>query len=279
MFELNKAKMLLWLKKKQKALKKAQDKAIRSLKEAQDSNLAFHEAELLKAHFHLLSFGMKEVTVYDWEKDNAPVHIPLDVAKTPQENVEALFKKSRKLKRAASPLEAYIAKIASQLHETEKMQVAVEKATCLEELPPMVEKERASSLPEKSLPYRRFVSKQGIEILVGKNSESNHQLTFHIARGNDLWLHIHSFAGSHVIVRKEKNKPIDNETLQDALQLAAYFSKVREKALYGVEVLVTEKKYVTRQKQFPKGKVAVSQYKLSSVFLDKQRVLSILGSH
>ena len=52
-------------------------------------------------------------------------------------------------------------------------------------------------------------------------------MTLHTASKNDYWLHVKNIPGSHVIV--ESSDPSD-ETLVEAAELAAYFSKSRNSA-------------------------------------------------
>ena len=131
--------------------------------------------------------------------------------------------------------------------------------------------------PEKKLPvpYRLYHSKSGDEILVGKSSNSNHILTFQVAHGSDLWLHAHAVSGAHVVVRKRKDRDVDSETLQDALQLALFYSKAKNQPKVLHEVLVTERKYVSRTPSAPKGKVLVSKHKIMTVLFDPDRVKQI----
>src|SRR5690606_38971734 len=77
---------------------------------------------------------------------------------------------------------------------------------------------------EQSRPCRAFVSAPGRPIWVGRGAKENDQLTFKVARGNDLWLHARGQPGAHVIVPLARGAEVDPETLLDACALAAHYS-------------------------------------------------------
>ncbi|MHB2153148.1 NFACT RNA binding domain-containing protein [Caldithrix abyssi] len=75
---------------------------------------------------------------------------------------------------------------------------------------------------------KKFRSTSGLEIWVGMDDATNDQLTFKESHGNDLWFHVHGFPGSHVILRcGETEVEADKQSIKEAAQLAAYFSKMR----------------------------------------------------
>lgn len=76
---------------------------------------------------------------------------------------------------------------------------------------------------KKSMP-RSFTSSDGYQILVGRNSRQNDYLTHKLAAPEDLWLHRHLAAGTHVIVRHRSDE-IPDTTLSEAAGLCAWFSQ------------------------------------------------------
>ena len=117
--------------------------------------------------------------------------------------------------------------------------------------------------------FLTFIDKE-YTILVGKNAKGNEKLTFTIAKGNDTWLHVTPMAGSHVVI---KAKLVNEDLLQDAMQLALYFSQARKQSQ--AEVLITKVKYVSRTKTT--GKVLVSKHKTRKVQLDLNRIKELLN--
>ncbi|MHB2149103.1 NFACT RNA binding domain-containing protein [Calditrichota bacterium LG25] len=76
--------------------------------------------------------------------------------------------------------------------------------------------------------FKKFRSTSGLDIWVGMDDATNDQLTFKESHGNDLWFHVHGFPGSHVILRcGETEVEADKQSIKEAAQLAAYFSKMR----------------------------------------------------
>ena len=61
-------------------------------------------------------------------------------------------------------------------------------------------------------------------IYVGRNNLQNDRLTLKTARKHDIWLHVKSAAGSHVII-ETKGRPVPERTLLEAAELAAFYSK------------------------------------------------------
>ena len=106
-------------------------------------------------------------------------------------------------------------------------------------------KERRALPPSKPL---RFVSSDGIEILVGKNAVQNERLT-QSARPDETWLHAKDMPGSHVIIRREGEVPLT--TLREAAVLAAWFSKGQRSA--NVPIDYTLRRYVKKPGGTPPG--------------------------
>ena len=76
---------------------------------------------------------------------------------------------------------------------------------------------------------RRFVSPDGFVILVGRTASDNDALTFKIGRPQDVWMHVASESGSHVVVRNPEGLArLPRATMQMAAALAARYSKARE---------------------------------------------------
>lgn len=91
---------------------------------------------------------------------------------------------------------------------------------------------------------RAFESKDGLSILIGRNSKENLELTFKRARGNDLWMHVRGRPGAHVLIPLAPGKTASLDTLLDAAALAIHFSGG---AKWGkTEVDYTYKKHVKR---------------------------------
>ncbi len=105
---------------------------------------------------------------------------------------------------------------------------------------------------EKSAPYRRVALTSDWEALVGISAEGNAEVTFSLARADDLWLHARGVPGAHVILRGNGSAPPD-ELVERAASLAAHHSAARTSP--AVEVDVALRRYVKKIAGGPPGLV------------------------
>src|SRR6267378_5178331 len=110
---------------------------------------------------------------------------------------------------------------------------------------------------------RRYLSSDGYEVLVGRSARDNDQLTFRVARPNDLWLHAGDYPGSHVIVRNSSRSEIPHRTIIEAAQLAAKFSQASKDAK--VTIHYTRRKFLSKPKGAAPGLVRMSSFKAITV--------------
>ncbi|MDD3806745.1 MAG: NFACT RNA binding domain-containing protein, partial [Candidatus Marinimicrobia bacterium] len=75
----------------------------------------------------------------------------------------------------------------------------------------------------------------------------------------DLWLHTRYSTGSHVIIRREGKSHIPRDVIEYAASLAARYSEEKHASL--VSVVCTERKYITKRKGDPPGKVVFTYEK------------------
>lgn len=124
---------------------------------------------------------------------------------------------------------------------------------------PSPSRRESSKVNKTRSPFRRFMSSDGIEILVGKGSRDNDELTFKVAKSLDLWLHAADYPGSHVIVRGAGKKEIPQRTLIEAAKLAAFYSDAKEHPKAAVHH--TQRKFVSKIKGAAPGMVRLSSFK------------------
>jgi predicted ribosome quality control (RQC) complex YloA/Tae2 family protein len=110
-----------------------------------------------------------------------------------------------------------------------------------------------------TLPYRHFII-DDLNVYIGKNDTQNDELSMVFGRPWDIWMHVSSLAGSHVVIQREKGAAWPpKETLERAASLAAWFSKARNARL--VKVQVTEVRFVHKLKHAPPGEVQIRKFK------------------
>ena len=119
--------------------------------------------------------------------------------------------------------------------------------------------EKTRQRRNSSEPGRRFLSSDGYEIVVGRKDKDNDQLTFRVANSLDIWLHAADYPGSHVIIRNPTRKTVPQRAIQEAAELAAFFSQAKREGKAAVHY--TEKKFVTKPPKAKPGLVRLSSFK------------------
>lgn len=107
---------------------------------------------------------------------------------------------------------------------------------------------------------RRFVSPDGLTVLVGRSAADNDILSIKLASPRDFWFHIASGSGSHVVVRNPDGLDrLPRETRQLAASLAAGFSKARRGGQVAVHMTTCSE--VRKPRGLAAGKVTLGRYK------------------
>ena len=96
-------------------------------------------------------------------------------------------------------------------------------------------------------------TESGSRILVGRSPTENAELTFHVARPNDLWFHAQNMPGAHVILQRDDRAAPSDEDVERAASLAAFYSK--GKTASRVPIDYTERKHVRPQRDAAPGLV------------------------
>jgi predicted ribosome quality control (RQC) complex YloA/Tae2 family protein len=228
--------------------------------------------ELLKANLALIKKGQDQVTVTDYFDPGMPeLVLPLDASKGPHGNMEDYFRKHRKYLSAERELRPRLAELEGELGRLRRELAAVqqgvwEPGTSAAPARPPARRPQAN----RSGPFRRFVSGDGLPIYVGRNARENDALTFKTAKSDDLWLHAQGAPGSHVVVRLTKGAEPPPETVKDAATLALLYSDLKKSGKG--EVLYTRRKWVRKAKGAAAGAVTVTQEKTLFVTLDRSRL-------
>ena len=106
---------------------------------------------------------------------------------------------------------------------------------------------------------RRFVSPDGLVILVGRTAADNDIVTFKLGAPQDFWLHVSGSSGSHVIVRNPDGLDrLPRDTLRLAAAFAAGYSKARNASRATVHVC--QCRDVRKPRGAPPGTVELKQH-------------------
>ena len=267
------------LRKHLKKLLRRADALRRDLEQAGRYEPYARYGELLKANLGSLTKGMTAVSVVDYYDERLPeLTIPLDPTKGAQANMDTYFAKYRKFVSAQREIAPRLATIHAEVQHMQVELEAITQGTWLaprhEERPaegPISRSARRRSADEaRRGPFRRFLSSDGYPIFVGRNARENDELTFGLARSEDLWLHARGIPGSHVVVRLEKGSEPPPETLRDAATLALLYSDLKKSGKG--DVIYTRRKWVKKAKGQAPGAVTVTQEHSIYVTLDQRRL-------
>jgi len=223
--------------------------------------------ELLTAFGHLAQKGAEHVDLPNYYDENRLLRVELDPSLNATANAQRYFKKYRKANVARKVAAEQMERTLEELALISDAAYALERSETSDEINEVKQPLREAGIlrrePQKRGKRRErqgmplsFLSPDGMLIQVGKNSVQNERL-LKAAQGNDLWLHAKDVPGSHVIVFTG-NKPVQDETLKLALQLAALYSKGRGA---GVPVNYTLRKYVKKPAGTPAGYVTFTNEK------------------
>lgn len=216
--------------------------------------------------------GSVVVVPDSFDPDEREIEIRVDPRLPLSANAERFFSRARKAQRSAEELRRRIDALDGNLSYWETLECDLRDADELEDLEALEEEAREEGLipaatprsrmkvktreaPRERRKPRRYLSRRGSVILVGRSGRSNDETTFRIARPDDLWFHAAGIPGAHVVLRVPPGTLPDDEELEDAASFAAYFSKGREDTR--VDVIVTERRHVSKIKGGPPGLVRV----------------------
>lgn len=227
-------------------------------------------ADLLSINIYKIEKGMKKISVgniYDNMKD---IEISLDEKKSPRENIEAYYKKYKKLKTADEIIKTELPKIEEEMKYIKQILETIEIITELNELSEIEEElislgyvrksKKNKQKLEKSKPYV-FETDSGALIYVGKNNLQNENLTLKFANKNDIFFHAQDVPGSHVILRGAN---LTENDYKIAGFLAGYYSYFKNEGYANVDY--TEKKHIRKAKGTGLGMVYYDNYK--TLFID-----------
>ena len=230
--------------------------------------------ELLKINYHLLKPRLEKITVPDVFSSGEVIEIKLLAKKTPAENIAHYFSLAEKAERGRLQMEERLLLTEKKVKELEENLKQLETLS-LEELAAKWPKQKktpaapAPKVPVKTGPnvkIYRCVSSDGFHIIAGRAAKDNDYVTMRLANGNDGWLHVRDYPGSHVIIRCEKKREISPTAWHEAAALCAALSKAKDGTL--VDVLYTKKKYVSKPRHAKPGLVMVAGGKTLTVRKD-----------
>lgn len=219
------------------------EKRQKTLLEAEQAEILRQKGELLTTYLHQVPRGESTVTLENYYEENQPIVIALNPALTPNQNAQKYFQRYQKLRNARKLLDQQIAETTAEINYLHSVLAQVEIATPMdldlikEELMTEGYLKRPTTKQRKNAKKSQpevFYASDHTEILVGRNNLQNDQLTLKTARKTDYWLHTKDIPGSHVII---KSANPSEETILEAAEIAAYYSKYRHSAQVPVDLV------------------------------------------
>ncbi len=221
--------------------------------------------DILTANIGRIKKGQTIAQCEDFYNEEMPIiDIPISPLLSPQQNAAKFYKDYTRMKNAEKELTHQIALGSEELSYLESVQEELNRADTDAELDEIRQELQAggyvrqdggrAKMKQKKLSPMRFESTDGFPIYVGRNNRQNDELTFRLARKDDIWCHASKVHGSHVIVSCGGKTPPDN-TLTQAAQLAAYYAETT-----GGQNIPVDMTTVKQVKKVPSGKPGMVIY-------------------
>ena len=225
--------------------------------------------DIVTANIHRIVKGSTIVRCEDfYDEEMKEIDIPISPILSPQQNAAKFYKDYAKLKNAEKELTKQISLGEEELHYLKSVLEELNRADTEAELEeirrelqdggyirPDAGKKR---MKQAKVAPMRFESTDGYPIYVGRNNRQNDELTFKLARKDDIWCHASKVHGSHVIISCGGTTPPD-DTITQAAQLAAYYSETT--AGQNIAVDVTPVKQVKKLPGAKPGMVIYHTYR------------------
>lgn len=178
-----------------------------------------------------------------------------------------LFAKYKNLGAALPHVEQREARVRLDLDAVLDLQWEVERAgdadvadvgEAVRALEPRKAQSHAKAAKRKKRPPLSYRTSSGSRILVGRTPFENAELTFRVARPNDLWFHAQGQPGAHVILQRDDRAAAPDDDVAAAASLAALHSKGKTSAKVAVDY--AQRKYVRKQPNAAPGLVFYTDF-------------------
>ena len=204
------------------------------------------KGELLTTFLHQVPNDQDQVELDNYYTGETII-ISLDKALTPNQNAQRYFKRYQKLKEAVKHLTSLIEETRTTILYLESVETALAQAS-LSEIAEIreeliqtgfIRRRQREKIQKRKKPEKYLATDGQTIILVGRNNLQNDELTFKMAKKDELWFHAKDIPGSHVVITG--NLQPSDEVKTDAAELAAYFSKARLSNLVQVDMIEIKK--------------------------------------
>ncbi|HWP42216.1 MAG TPA: NFACT family protein [Blastocatellia bacterium] len=229
--------------------------------------------DLLLANLQTARVSDGKARLVDYYDPDLPeIEVEIGQGQTLQQAASGYFTRYQKARRALSAIDARERELEAELEPLRAMLLEIEADPTLERINDILSRldssyrrKQGAKPPRRAERHARpasgrwFLSTDGYEIVVGKNDRDNDQITFRLARPQDVWLHAADYPGSHVIIRNPSRGEVPHRTIIEAAALAAFYSSARSQGKAAVHY--TQRKFVTRPPRSKPGLVRLSSFK------------------
>jgi predicted ribosome quality control (RQC) complex YloA/Tae2 family protein len=255
--ERRRAALLTRIAKRARATDAELEATAKRIADAAERDRLRESGDALFTHAHEIAPG---ATAYI-PPTNPQLTIPLDPDLDAKENAQRYYARYRKAADALPHLERRRETLAARREALDVLAFEAERADAptlpeleadldaLEGRPP----QRAPHSSAKRRAPLRLERPSGARIYVGRSPRENAEVTFRIARPDDLWFHARGIPGSHVVLQAPPGGEPHDDDLAAAADLAATHSKAKHAPR--VEIDYTERKYVRKQRDGAPGLV------------------------
>ena len=239
------------------------------------------KGELLTTFLHQVPNDQDQV-ILDNYYTNQPITIALDKALSPNQNAQRYFKRYQKLKESVKYLTDLIQETKATILYLESVETVLNQAG-LEEIAEIreeliqtgfIRRRQREKIQKRKKPEQYLASDGKTIIYVGRNNLQNEELTFKMARKEELWFHAKDIPGSHVVI--SGNLDPSDEVKTDAAELAAYFSQGRLSNLVQIDMI--EVKKLNKPTGSKPGFVTYTGQKTLRVTPDPEKIASMKKS-
>lgn len=241
----------------QKIITNRLDRCYKKLAILNDELAKAHDAEKYKLYGDLIMSNLYQITkdqskislLNYFSENQEHIEINMDTQLTPVSNAQRYFKKYNKSKSAMVSIENQLQENALEIQYLETQADNLDKCTEELEINEIRQELAEQGYTKRKKPGKgktkavaaskpmQFVSSTGFEIYVGKNNVQNDYLTIKFAGPKDIWLHTKEIPGSHVII-KTGGMQLDDATLVEAANLAAFYSKAKNSSKVPVDYTI-----------------------------------------
>ncbi|ABO99274.1 predicted protein [Ostreococcus lucimarinus CCE9901] len=229
-------------------------------------------ADALMAYSYNYKPGSSELEGQDFTTGET-VMFKVDPEKGPVGTAEALYKKTRKLRRTADAVEPLIEQNASEIEYLEGVEFSILEVSEFKSRDDLLfieeigaELKGGGAKPKTGKQARKqemmnairiYTAPSGKEVYCGRNSRGNEAVSLFFGQDQDVWFHVRGAPGAHVILRQQPGETASDDDIQFAANVASFHSKVRTGGK--VNVSYTSPKYVKKPKGARLGMVTIDR--------------------